>query len=210
MRVLKSSLRPHLLAALGALVLIGSTTATAHGAPKPRDTCAAPGPSSQVFLPFADPAFYYLAPDGTFESRAWRGGTLVAGNEPYGVGGKGKRSMLVSGSAVSTTMCIAFDAPTIRFFARRAAGTVTSSLGVSATAPIAGQQTTFQLAPVMAPDGSWVLTAPTPILANFTTLPDVLGTLAGRAATRVTFTLTPSPGSAWQVDDFYVDPYRRN
>jgi hypothetical protein len=207
MRVLKSSFRPHLLAALGALLLITSPAA-AQSAPS---TCAAPGPSSQVFLPFADPAFYYLAPDGRFESRAWSGGSLVAGNEPYRiVSPQDRRSMAFRSAVTSPAMCIAFDAPTIRLFARRTSGPPTGRLDITALVPIAGRTVRVPLLPVLSMRGDWVLSAPTPILVNLATLPDVLGVLDGRAATRVQFVLTPSTGTTWQVDDFHVDPYRRH
>jgi hypothetical protein len=215
MRVLLSSFRPHLLAALGALLLITSPAAAQQPAPAkpkpPASTCAAPGASSQVFLPFGDPAFYYLAPNGSFEKSAWSGGTVAAGNEPFFIGGRGhKRSMSVAGPVSSPSMCIAFDAPTIRFFAQRTSGDAPSTLDVTAIVPVSGRDVAVPLLPVASPSGDWVLTAPTPILANLTNAADVVGTLDGRAATRVRFVLTPSPGSTWRVDDFYVDPYRRH
>jgi hypothetical protein len=206
MRVLKSLFRPHLLAALGALLLM-ATPATA--APKPA-SCAAPGPMSQVFARWADPAFYYLAVDGAFEKRAWSGGTLVAGNEPYFVGSaRDRRSMAVAGAVTSPRMCITLDAPTIRFFARRTAGDPASVLGVTALVPVGGREMPVAMAPAGG-TGEWGVTLPTPILANFMGAADIAGLLDGRPATRVRFVLTPSAGSAWQVDDFYVDPYKRN
>jgi hypothetical protein len=211
-----SSIRPHLLAALGALLLMAPPVmASSPVAAKPKppaSTCAAPGPSSQVFLPqFADPAFYYLAPNASFEKSAWSGGTLAAGNEPFNVGGRGqKRSMSVTGPVTSPSMCIAFDAPTIRFFAQRTSGSPLSTLGISAIVPVAGLDVAVPLAPVSGLSSDWVLTPPTLILANLTNVADVVGMLDGRAATRVRFVLVPSPGSTWRVDDFYVDPYRRN
>ena len=208
MRVLKYSFRPHLLAALGALLLITTPAAAQQPAPS---SCAAPGPSSQVFLTFADPAFYYLAPDGRFETRAWSGGSLVAGNEPFQiVSRQDRRSMAFRSAVTSPSMCIALDAPTIRLFARRTSGPPSGRLDITALVPVAGRTVRVPLLPVVSPRGDWVLSAPTPILANLATLPDVLGVLDGRAAVRVSFVLTPSTGTTWQVDDFHVDPYRRH
>jgi hypothetical protein len=209
MRALTSLFRPHLLAALGALLLM-ATPASAQSKPAPAPSCPAPGPLSQVFARWADPAFYYLAVDGSFEKRAWSGGTLVAGNEPHFVGSaKDKRSMSLAGAATSPRMCITLDSPTVRLFARQTAGGPTSTLGVTALVPVGGQEMAVAMMPVPA-TGDWLLTPPTPILANFGAVADIAGLLDGRPATRVRFVLTASAGSVWQVDDFYVDPYKRN
>ncbi len=203
-------LRLMLAAALGALLVLASPAAAAKPKPPATAACAAPGPTSQVFLPkFGDPAFYYLAPDGSFEKKPWSGGTLVAGNEPYFVrAAKDARSMAVTSPVVSPEMCITLDAPTIRFFARRTAGTAMSYLGVTALTTVAGLPMRLPLAPVSGGD-AWSVTLPTPILANLTAPLDVMGVLNGSPASRVRFELAPSLGSAWQVDDFHVDPYGR-
>src|SRR3954453_1843460 len=61
----------------------GVLTASAPECPQP--------PSSQVFRPWLDIAKYQPAPDGGFEAGAtgWDldGATVVAGNEPYDLGG---------------------------------------------------------------------------------------------------------------------------
>jgi hypothetical protein len=201
------SFRPIFFSALVALLLLVSPASAQEPAAR---SCAAPGPSTQVFWrSFADPAFYYVAPDGSFERRAWSGGTLVAGNEPYFVGGRGTRSMGVARPVTSPAMCITIDAPTIRFFARQTSGKP-GWLGVAALVPVAGRERVVPLVPVHGGRGQWTLTPPTLILANLANLPDILGVLSGRAATRVRFVLAPAPGTTWQVDDFYVDPYRRH
>ena len=202
-------LRLMLGAALGALLLLASPAAAAK--PKPPATgatCPAPDSPSQVFLPqFGDPAFYYLAPDGSFERKAWSGGTLAAGNESYFVRSpKDARSMAVTSTVTSPEMCITLDAPTIRFFARRISGS--GSLGVTAVGTSAGLRVALPLLPASS-DGEWTVTAPTPIVFNALTPLDVVGLLTGRPASRVRFELTPPPGSEWRVDDFYVDPYGR-
>ena len=200
--------RPMLGAALGALLLLASPAAAAKPQPPATATCAAPGPTSQVFLPqFADPGFYYLAPDGSFEKKAWSGGTVVAGNESYFVRStKDARSMALTGAVVSPEMCISLDAPTIRFFARRISGS--GLLGVTAVGTSGGVPLRLPLAPASS-DGEWRVTAPTPIVFNLAAPLDVMGVLNGSPASRVRFELTPAPGSTWQVDDFHVDPYGR-
>jgi hypothetical protein len=204
MRVVLSLLRPHLLAALGALLVL---LAVAPAAGAQVTACPDNGPLERVFLPdFGDPALYYLAPGGSFEQRAWPGGTLVAGNEPYHVGDAGdRRSLGISGgSATSPVFCVSPEDPTIRFFARRTGGSLLSSLGVTAVVLDGDRQLRLPLVPVLQPlGGGWGVTLPTPILAN------VLGLPSG-GTTPVQLVLTPSPGSAWQVDDVYVDPYRRH
>jgi hypothetical protein len=203
MRVVPVLLRPHLLAALGALLVLLVAAPSAGAA----QTCQDNGPLEQVFLPdFGDPAEYYLAPDGSFEQHAWDGGTLVDGNEPYFVGDDNdRRSMAVEGGpATSPAFCVAPEDPTMRFFARRTAGVPSASLGVTAVVQDGDRELRIPLVPVVQPvDDGWAVTFPTPILAN------VIGLPSG-GPTPVQLVLTPSPGSAWQVDDVYVDPYSRH
>ena len=158
------------------------------------------------FLPFADVAQYYLAPGGDFEHGAWDGGASVAGNEPFQVTPGGRRSLAIAApaSATSPTLCIGVDHPTIRFFARRTSGPALALLGVDVvfTDPL-GVERRAPLVPVTSPlSHDWVLTLPTPILANVLALP-------GPTAD-VHFVFTPTAGSTWQIDDVYVDPYQRN
>ena len=64
-------------AALGVAALPSAASAS---------TCV-PGPTAPVFAQFGDPAFYFLAPGGSFEgSLSWaRSGpvSVVSGNEPF-------------------------------------------------------------------------------------------------------------------------------
>jgi hypothetical protein len=209
MRVVVPALRPHRLAALvAALTLLAASPASAGTGTSP--PCAEPGPSSQVFAGFLDPAFYYLAQDGSFEERAWGGGRQVHGNEPWFVGARSDRfSMAFDAPVTSPALCIAPDAPTIRFFARRTS-LVPGALWLHAVVRAGGADVRLPLRPVRSLDGGWTLTDPTPIIANLLAPLDTEGLLDGRPVARVRIVMTPSPGTSWQVDDVYVDPYRRN
>ena len=197
-----SPLRPHLLAALGALLVLLAAAPAASA-----DACPDNGPLDRAFLPdFGDPALYYLAPDGTFEERAWPGGTLVDGNEPYRIHSAGdQRSMAIEdGAATSPVFCVSPEDPTIRFFARRTAGPLTGRLEVAAIVQHGDRERRLPLVPVVQPLAmGWEVTAPVPLLAN------VFALISG-GPTPVQLVMTPSAGSAWEVDDVYVDPYRRH
>ena len=166
---------------------------------------------SQPFMPWADPASYTLAPDGGFEAKGngWSlagGAAVVAGNEPYYVGDDGdKRSLrLTAGStATSGAMCVGIEHPTIRLFARNT-GSPLSSLRVKVHYVDAMGET--QSAPIgaVASNGQWQPTPPMAIGVNL--LPLLPGEM-----TPVAFEFTPvGSGGEWQIDDVYVDPYRRS
>ena len=199
-----SSIRPPLLAALGALLALLAVAPVAGAAD---GSCADNGPVGQVFLPdFGDPASYYLAPGGTFEDAAWPGGTLVEGNEPHFVhdAGDGRSMAVAGGAATSPAFCVAPEDPTVRFFARRTSGDPLATLRVTAVVQNGDSELRLPLVPVLQPlGGGWDVTLPTPILANVVAL-------ASGGPTPVRLVLTPSPGSGWEVDDVYVDPYRRH
>jgi hypothetical protein len=198
-----SLFRPYLLAALGALLIV---LAAAPAASAYSGSCPYNGPIEQVFLAdFGDPLHYYLTPGGTFEEGAWDGGTLVEENEPWFVHSTSdRRSMAVSGGpATSPRYCVSPEDPTLRFFARRTAGSQLSMLGITVVVRGSGKQQRIPLVPVVQTSGDWSVTAPRLILAN------LIGLYTGEA-TRIELEFKASPGSAWLVDDVYVDPYRRH
>src|SRR4051812_22208743 len=94
--------------------------------------------TSHPFLPWLDIASYVPAPDGGFEAGAdgWDlngATTVVAGNESYDVGGADDtRALRVAsgGSAESPAFCVGLEHPTVRFFAKRAGGSLLSTLRV--------------------------------------------------------------------------------
>ena len=162
----------------------------------------------QPFLRWLDPFQYVLAPNGTLESTAgWRlsGARTVLGNEPFYVHGTGERYSLLlptGSSATTSTFCVGLEYPTVRLFARntgsllsllRVEVLIRDNLGLLRAVPIGAQAGTSK----------WAPTLPLPILAN------LLPLLPGER-TPVALRFTPlGLGGSWQIDDVYVDPYRR-
>ena len=206
------SFRRLLTCSLLALVALAAPAGAAHAA----TTCPKAAQLEQPFLSFGDAAQYFLTPMGSFETKAWPGGTIVAGNEPFNVrrgGGADAHSLSFSRPGVTTpVVCIGLFDPTIRLFAMRTAGTGNLKLSVAYTGTD-GVKHTVALLPISAPsNGSWVLSLPTPIIANLTVLPLADGTdpVNGLPSAGVRFSFMPAVGSTWQIDDVYVDPYARN
>jgi hypothetical protein len=164
----------------------------------------------QPFTPWHDSASYVKAPLGTFESGAsdWslnRAG-VGAGNESYEVAkDDGTHSLQIQpgGSALTSTVCVGLDRPTLRFFAKSSGGLLSlstmavsvrfeTSLGLVAELPVG----------VVLPNTKWQPTLPMPIIAN------LLPLLPGQM-TPVQFRFTPVGGASWSIDDVYVDPKAR-
>jgi hypothetical protein len=169
------------------------------------------GTSEQVFKPWGDYRSYELGPDGGFEAGAagWSlggGATVVDGNESFFLHGTGdsKALALPAGStAVSPPVCMAIDTPVFRLVARNS-GDPASRLRVEAVYPLLGLIRTKTVSSVAAgPD--W---APTQAMSTVLTLSTIVGTLIPSS---VQIRITPvGAGGAWQVDDFYVDPFARH
>jgi len=199
------------------LALVAATAATAFAAPAANAGVLASSAEScdaQVFSkPFAkwlDYANYTPVPGGSFEagSKAWSGGAVVSGNETYYVRSTSDTRSLAIGqgkTATSPAMCVGLAEPTLRFFAKQGGGllgTATSSLAVSvefetslglvASAPIGA----------VAANSGWQPSLPMVVVAN------LLPVLPGEK-TAVRFKFTAVAGN-WQIDDVYVDPYRRS
>jgi hypothetical protein len=164
------------------------------------------GPLSQPFKAWGDGASYELVPGGAAESSTgWKlsgGAGVVSGNEPWKVHGSGdSRSIrLPAGSSATTApICVGLDSPTVRFFAKRNSGLL-STLAVSAVLrPSLGGELVVPVGVVLG--GSWTPSLPFLFLGN------LLPLLPGQY-TPVSFRFTPILGGDWQVDDVYVDPYR--
>jgi hypothetical protein len=165
--------------------------------------------SARVFSRWLDPFQYVPAPGGDAESAAgWTlkgGARLVAGNEPWKVGGGADRKALylpAGSSATTGVMCVGITHPTIRFFARRTNGFVLNTLAVEVLFEgLGGALKSLPVGVVPALGTSWQPTLPYPVLASL--LPLLPGEL-----TPVAFRFTPLGRSDWQVDDVYVDPWR--
>ncbi|HYX84461.1 MAG TPA: hypothetical protein VE777_05790, partial [Gaiellales bacterium] len=157
-----SIVRLPIIAALG-------LTAALAGA-QPADAAALDGCGdvqlSQPFLPWGDAAEYKLAPDGGLEQGgdAWSlqgGAAVVAGNEPFQVGGAGDAASLelpAGSSATTAPVCVDLDSPTVRLFVQNS-GDPLSTLEVTVVVQtILGRETL----PVGVVTGSedWRPTAP--------------------------------------------------
>ena len=162
--------------------------------------------SSKVFA--GDPFSYTLAPGGAFESDSdltlTGGARIVAGNESSYVHGSGdSHSVLIPRGATVTTgpICVGIDKPTVRFFAKRPSfallplmtveGVYTTKSGGTASLPLV----CLPLA-----GGGWSLQLPFVSLGSILELGDT---------TTMRFRVRAVSGD-WQIDDFYVDPMRRN
>ena len=168
-----------------------------------------PGPLAKTFLPWLDPADYGLLPGGDFERhlRGWTlaGGAEVAGgDEPFAGGEHDKRALsLPAGSRVTTApVCVGLGHPTLRFFARAEASAAGSSLQVEVLFhDTTGATRVLPIGAAVGAGGRWAPSAPLPVVAN------LLPLLPGEE-TAVAFRFTPSPGSSWQVDGVYMDPWK--
>jgi hypothetical protein len=194
-------------AMVAALALAGVTAGQAHAGLLVRSATACPSlPSKQVFKPWLDIANYVPAPGGHLESASgWKlegGATVVAGNEPWKVGGSGVKSLALPANARATTgtACVGLGHPTMRFFARRTSGTVLSTLTVEVLFEGLGGLVRGLPIGVVVGGNQWQPTLPFPVVAN------LLPLLPGRM-TPVAFRFT-ARGGTWQVDDVYVDPWK--
>jgi hypothetical protein len=169
--------------------------------------------TAQVFRPWLDPMDYTVVPHGTLEDGAagWtlNGASVVSGNEPWQVhaAGDGKSLRIPAGkSATTDSICVGLEHPTLRFFARSTGGSLLGSLVTALTVEVlfednAGNVHSLPIGAVL-PDSRWTPTLPYPVVAN------LLPLLPGER-TAVRFRFSAVGGSAWQIDDVYVDPHSR-
>ncbi len=196
------------LAAITAVAMTGAIAAPANaGILTASATDCGDESLSQPFAGFGDNAQYKQVHGGSFEGSlsGWTllgGAKVVSGNEPWKVGGSSQSKSLVlpAGSSVITpTSCVGIHEPTLRFFAKKNSGLLTTlavsvyvktSLGLVVPVPVG----------VVLANGQWKATPKMLIVANL--LP-----LLPNDRTPVAFQFTPLLGS-WQIDDVYVDPQR--
>jgi hypothetical protein len=163
--------------------------------------------SSPAFEQFGDPAFYTLAPSGSFEegARGWSlsNARVVEGNETFQLY-RGSHSLAISGGggAVSPPVCTSSEYPSFRLFVRRLSGAPSDSLNVYLRwVNLLGITVNTQVASLHA-GSDW---APTPTLELGKTMPIWLpGTSAN-----VGLVFSAAGGGAWAIDDVYIDPYSR-
>ena len=201
-------MRRGLLAAIVAVAMTGAFAAPASaGILTVSATDCDDGALTQPFAQFGDTASYKAVKGGSFEGSLadWTvtgGAKVVAGNEPWKVGGSSHAKSLVlpaGSTAISPTACVGIHEPTVRFFAKKNRGLlstlavsvyVKTSLGLVVPLPVG----------VVLGNGQWKATSPMLIVANL--LP-----LLPNDRTPVAFQFTPLLGD-WQIDDVYVDPRR--
>jgi len=190
-----------------AVFAVGASTASAGVLVASAPSCD-DQPLSKPFTPWVDYADYTPLPGGSFEGDmsgwSFSGGAGVAGgNAAQHVGGAGDASSLAipaGGSATSASICVGLTHPTVRFFAKRRSGML-STLKVDVMFELFdGSVATLPIG-VVANAGSWQPTLPMLAVAN------LLPLLPGEH-TPVAFRFTATGGS-WSVDDVYVDPYYR-
>lgn len=168
-----------------------------------------PSGGSQVFGPWADAAYYILAPNGSFESgtSGWTlsgGASVVNGNEPFYPTGTHSLSLPSGSSAMSPTVCLGTKQLYIRMFGKDLGGTdsglrvrvywyglLNQLLGTSDFAVFPGGG---DWAPTSQVKSSGGLLAPLPVVA-----------LVSSSSARIEITPLGS-GSRWQIDDLYIDP----
>jgi len=162
----------------------------------------------QAFSPFGDSSYYARLYNGGFESGAlgWYlsgGAKVVSGNEPYYLTGTRSDSHSLSlpagSSAYSSTVCFTLGDWHLRFMAKRLSSS--GGLHVQVVVPSLLGLLTVLDGGTLYGNGSWT---PSPrmelLLCNVTSL---LGTNA------VAFRFTPvGAGSAYQIDDVYLDPWK--
>jgi hypothetical protein len=170
-------------------------------------SCTTVTSTSKPFTRWNDNNSYVLSPGGNFESTlsGWvtSGSATVQGNESYYVGGAAdSRSLALgsNGSATSAPVCIGLDYPSFRFFLRNTAASGQLKVEVLGTGLIGGVRSL--LSAYVSGSSSWSPSAPMLILDNLSSLL----TLGGMTPVSLRFTAV---GGNWQIDDVYVDPYRR-
>jgi hypothetical protein len=201
-------IRRVLIAALTATAMTGAVAAPANaGILTASATNCGDESLSQPFAGFGDQHQYKLVQGASFEAALtdWTligGAKVVAGNEPWKVGGSahGKSLVLPAGSSVITPpACVGLKEPTLRFFAKKNRGLlstlavsvyVKTSLGLVVPVPVG----------VVTAGSQWKATPQMLIVAN------LLPLLPGDR-TPVAFQFTPLLGD-WQIDDVYVDPMK--
>jgi hypothetical protein len=192
-----------------AMLLAASPAAHAGLLVRSATDCTSP-PVEEPFLRWYDSADYILGPQGSFEAGtadwALKGAALDSGNESFDVGGDGGSHSLriqSGGYALTRTVCVGLDRPTLRFFAKSSGGLLSlSTMAVSVRFETSLGLTVELPVGVVVPNAKWAPSLPMPIVAN------LLPLLPGQM-TPVQFRFTPVGGASWWIDDVYVDPKAR-
>jgi len=186
---------------------LAATTATATVSTAPGCTA----PTNQAFLFANDKKDYVLAPGGNVEGSlsGWSltgGATPVVGSAPAVSGAPvGAKSLLIpsGGSVTSAPMCVAAHSPFFRFQARNIGAP--GSLKVEVLYLDGPRFTGEREAGIVSAGATW---GPTGRISLAQGIMSVNGSSTSQAT--IAFRFTPvGTGARWQVDDLYVDPYRR-
>jgi hypothetical protein len=168
-------------------------------------------PLYRPFLPWLDPAYYTLAPNGGLESgsQAWAlsgGAKVVLGNESFYVraaGDKYSLSLPSGSSAKTSTTCVELLDGTMRLFVRNT-GSLLSTLKVEVLYKDVFGTPRAQTIGLLVGTSRWQPTLPTAFLANLQHPP-----LLTDGKVDVAFRFTPRGSlSGWKIDDVYVDPFK--
>jgi hypothetical protein len=196
-----------LLAAIASAAF--ASTASAGLVTKSAESCD-DGALTQPFQRWGDRANYKLVDGGSFEDGAagWQlsgRANVVNGNESFRVGGSDhSRSLSLPAGSRATTpfVCVGIHEPTLRLFARRQSGLLTTLLVEVQVQTSLGLTAWLPVLPGDVGGGSWHPTAQMPLLVN-------LLTLSTEDRTPVRFRFTPLLLGSWQIDDVYVDPFMK-
>jgi hypothetical protein len=199
-------LRPRGLRA-GLTALLG--TLAVFVVPAAAQAACAPTPTTKAFQAFGDSNDYSLVPNGGFETGA--GGwslsraSVTYGNEPWSVrAGGDSRSLAIDagGVAVSPTVCVDRNHPTMRFFAKRTSGSW-GVLNVRVRWQDDSGRTNETTMSSLSLGTSW---GATPSLNLASLLP--LWNDDQDYSVQLVFD-PENYGGNWAIDDVYVDPYAR-
>ena len=193
------------------VLALAAATAAALFATTPAAQAACPvKPTKQAFAQWLDFAPYVLAEGGSFEgsTTSWSlaGARVGAGNEPYYLNERRDVKSLALGSGATATSpptCVTLEHPTVRFMVRRTG----SPLGVLTVHALvrdgAGLLNVVPMGVVTGLGSAWQPSLPMILTTG------LVGSLVdGSATVRFRFTVT-GLGGAFQVDDVFVDPYKR-
>jgi hypothetical protein len=194
------------------LLALAAATVAAVLAIAPAAQAACPvKPTKQAFAQWLDPAYYTLAEGGSFESGtpSWSlaGARVVGGNEPYYLNDRRDKRSLALGSgatATSPATCVSLEHPTVRFMVR-STGSPLGALSVQALVPgVGGVLNVVPMGVVTGIGSTWRPSLPMVLTTG------LVGSLVdGSASVRFRFTVL-GLGGAFEVDDVFVDPYKRN
>lgn len=170
-------------------------------------------PTTRAFVGFGDLAHYSLIPDGGLESGGdgWTldDAAVQPGNESFYLRSLADRHAVQvdpGGQAISPAFCVGVEHPTFRFVMRQAGGEDEPDLGVYIR--FVREDGTMKDQKIQTVSGSanhgW---RPSPVFDLY----GKLGFSQSSATTtaRVLLAVEDEAGGSWQVDDVFVDPYKK-